>query len=139
MCIRDRDIGYQGLTYVDPESKWYKVFGEFLLKKKKLGLDRWGNDIDPEYNQLYENLANHILENVPEKYHHALYPHHWTVLDWLFRVSKDQLFSQYAQYEYADLFVGLSFEELDELAASFKFENIKLRDELNDILKDYKN
>ncbi|KAK6461970.1 endo-1,4-beta-glucanase [Scheffersomyces coipomensis] len=132
-----KDIGYQGLTFVSPKSKWYQVFGEFLLKKKKLGLDRWGNDIDPEYNQLYQNLIDHIHANTPEKYHRAIYPHVWTAQDYLFRVAKDMLFSQYAQHEYADLFVGLSFEELDELAASFKFENVEQRQELNEILKDY--
>lgn len=132
-----KDIGYQGLTYVSPESKWYQVFGKWLLKKKKLGLDRWGNDIDPKYAKIYHNLIDHIKENTPEKYHKALYPHNWTVEDYVYRVAKDMLFSQIAQHEYADLFVGLSFEELDELAASFKFENICKRDELNAILKDY--
>ncbi|KAK6457490.1 endo-1,4-beta-glucanase [Scheffersomyces xylosifermentans] len=132
-----KDIGYQGLTYVSPDSKWYKVFGAWLLKKKKLGLDRWGNDIDPAYNKLYQDLIKHIHDNTPEKYHKALYPHGWTVQDYLFRVTKDMLFSQIAQHEYADLFTDLSFEELDELAASFKFENIKQREELNKILKEY--
>ena len=108
-----------------------------VVEKKKLGLDRWGNDIDPKYAKIYHNLIDHIKENTPEKYHKALYPHNWTVEDYVYRVAKDMLFSQIAQHEYADLFVGLSFEELDELAASFKFENICKRDELNAILKDY--
>ncbi|KAK6198458.1 endo-1,4-beta-glucanase [Scheffersomyces amazonensis] len=132
-----KDIGYQGLTYVSPKSKWFQVFGDFLIKKKRLGLDKWGNDIDPEYNRLYQKLVSHIQSNVPEKYHKVLYPHTWTIKDYVFRVTKDMLFSQYAQHEYADLFVGLSFEELDELASSFKFENIEQREELNSILKTY--
>ena len=132
-----KDIGFQGLTYVSPKSKWYEVFGEWLLKKKKLGLDKWGNDIDPGYNQLYQNLVDHMEANVPEKYHKVLYPHTWTMEKYLARVSRDMLFSQYAQHEYADLFVGFSLEELDELAASFKFENLDQREELNQILKEY--
>jgi hypothetical protein len=132
-----KDIGYQGLTYVSPDSKWYQDFGKWLLKKKKLGLDRWGNDIDPAYAKIYHNLIDHIKENTPEKYHKALYPHNWTVEDYVYRVAKDMLFSQIAQHEYADLIVGVSFEELDELAASYKFENVCKRDELNAILKEY--
>ena len=133
-----KDIGFQGLTYVSPKSKWFDVFGDWFIKKKKLGLDRWGNDIDPKNDALYQNLVNHILENTPEKYSKALYPHVWTVKDYVARVARDMLFSQILQHEYADLFVGLSFEELDELAASFKFENVEQRGELNAILKAYK-
>ena len=132
-----KDIGYQGMTFVSPESKWFKTFGEFFLKKKKLGLDKWGNDIDPKYAKLYSDLEQHMLDNIPEKYHKVLYPNPWTLKDYLYRVSKDMLFSQYAQHEYADLMVGMDFDELDELAASFKLENCLQRDELNQILKDY--
>ncbi|EGV62556.1 endo-1,4-beta-glucanase [Yamadazyma tenuis] len=132
-----KDIGYQGLTYVSPKSKWYQLFGEFFLKKKKLGLDRWGNNIDPEFAKLYADLEAHMKKNIPEKHHKAIYPHQWTINDYLYRVSKDMLFSQYAQHEFAELFVGLDFDELDELAASFKLENCLQRDELNQILREY--
>jgi endoglucanase len=37
--------------------------------------------------------------------------------------------------EYAEYFKDLSFEELDELAASFKFENCVQRQGLNDAIK----
>lgn len=132
-----KDIGYQALTYVDPKSVYFKVFGKFLQKKKKLGLDRWGNDIDPEYLKLYTDLEDHIKANIPEKFHKKLYPQVWEVKDYLSRVSRDILFSRYALFEYVELYEGLSFEELDELAACFKFENVCQRKELNDILKEY--
>ncbi|CUM50058.1 uncharacterized protein AC631_00901 [Debaryomyces fabryi] len=132
-----KDIGFQGMTYVSPDSKWYKLFGKWLAKKKDLGLDRWGNDIDPKNAKLYTDLENHILSNIPEKHHKALYPHHWTIRDYLARVTNEMLFSQYAQHEYADHFKDLNFDELDELAACFKFENVQKREELNSILSDY--
>lgn len=132
-----KDIGFQGLTYVSPDSKWFKVFGKWLQKKNKLGLDRWGNDIDPENAALYQKLIDHFEENISDKDRQALYPNHWQVKDYLSRVTRDILFSSYLQQEYANCYKGLSFDELDELAASFKFENIVLRDELNDILKAY--
>ncbi|KAH3672869.1 hypothetical protein WICMUC_004091 [Wickerhamomyces mucosus] len=133
-----KDIGFQGLTYVDPiNSKFYKIFNKWLLKKKSLGLDRWGNDIDPSYAKIYENLIDHFKSNIPEKYHRAIYPYNWTFKDHIARVTRDILFSEYSAHEYADLFVGLSFEELNELAASFKFENVLQRKELNKILSEY--
>lgn len=132
-----KDIGYQGLTYVNPKSKFYEIFGKWLLKKKQLGLDRWGADIDPKNASLYSALEEHFASNIPEKFHKALYPHLWTMRDYISRVLRDMLFSQYAQHEYAELFVGLSLEELDELAGCFKIENCVRREELNAILREY--
>ncbi|CUM65823.1 uncharacterized protein PRCAT00003472001 [Priceomyces carsonii] len=132
-----KDIGFQGLTYVSTKSKWFEVFGEFFLKKKRLGLDRWGNDIDPKYAALYDNLVSHFIENVPEDFQKALYPHNWSIKDYVARVTRDMLLSQYAQHEYASLFEDLDFKDLDELAASFKFENLEKRAELNQILKKF--
>ncbi|SGZ54933.1 CIC11C00000001608 [Sungouiella intermedia] len=132
-----KDIGFQGLTYVNPKSKFYEVFGKWLLKKKHLGLDRWGNDIDPKFGELYKALEDHFASNVPQDFHKALYPHVWTMKDYISRVLRDMLFSQYAQHEYAELFVPLSFEELDEVAACFKIENCVQREELNTILREY--
>ncbi|KAH3687534.1 hypothetical protein WICPIJ_001496 [Wickerhamomyces pijperi] len=132
-----KDIGYQGLTYVDPDSYFYQVFGDWLHKKKVLGLDRWGNDIAPENGKLYDALVEHFEQQVPEKYHHAVYPYVWSFKDHISRVARDLLLSNYCAYEYADLFVGLSFEQLDQLAACFKFENVRKRDELNEILREY--
>lgn len=132
-----KDIGLQGLTYVSPDSKWYKVFGEWFKKKKDLGLDSWGCDINPEYQKLYDDLSQHFQDNIPEKYHNVLYPPIMNISSYIARVTREMLFSQYAQHEYADLFVGLDFDELDELAASFKFENCCQRQQLNEILRKY--
>lgn len=132
-----KDIGFQGLTYVDPDSIFFKIFGDWLKKKKELGLDRWGNDIAPENEKLYTNLEDHFKQNIPEKYHKVLYPHAWSIKDFISRVTRDMLFSQYAQHEYTDLFVDLSYDQLDELAGCFKLENVLKRDELNEILRQY--
>jgi hypothetical protein len=132
-----KDIGYQGLTYVDPDSKFYKILGSYLLDKKRLGLDRWGADIAPEFAKLYDDLENHFKEVIPEKYHKALYPHSWTFKDYLSRVSRDMLLSQYFQHVYAEILAGLTLDELDELAGCFKIENVKKREELNAILREY--
>lgn len=132
-----KDIGYQGLVYVDPESKLYQVLGHYLIRKKKLGLDRWGNDIDPKYAKLYDSLQEHFEQNIPLENQRAIYPHVWTIRDHISRVTRNLLFSQYFQYEYADLLADLTHNELDELAACFKLENMLKRDQLNEILRNY--
>ncbi|ANB14150.1 hypothetical protein AWJ20_5109 [Sugiyamaella lignohabitans] len=133
-----KDIGYQGLTYVSPKSKWFKVLGPWLEKKKKLGLDKWGRDADPEIEKtVYDPIKKHFKEVIPEEYHKQLYPSIFNIDIYVDRVLRELLLSQYLSYEFADAFKGLSFEDLDELAASFKFENVELRDELNKYLSEY--
>lgn len=51
------------------------------------------------------------------------------------RVVRECLLSEYMGWEMAELFLGKSEAELDELAGSFRFENCVVREELNMILR----
>jgi hypothetical protein len=53
------------------------------------------------------------------------------------RLLRNILLSEELTPEYASYFQGLSLEELDELAASFKFENCVQREGLNKVLRDH--
>jgi aryl-phospho-beta-D-glucosidase BglC (GH1 family) len=133
-----KDIGYQGLTYVSPKSKWFQVLGKWLQKKKKLGIDKWGRDADPEIEEkVYDVVKQHFRDVIPEQFHRAIYPQVWDISIYVDRVLRETLLSQYLTYEFAECFRGLSFEDLDELAASFKFENVEKRQELNGYLSAY--
>jgi aryl-phospho-beta-D-glucosidase BglC (GH1 family) len=133
-----KDIGYQGLTYVSPESKWFKVLGPWLKKKQKLGLDRWGRDADLEIEKnVYNVIKQHFRDVIPEQFHQAIYPQLWDLGRYVDRVLREMLLSQYLTYEFAECFRDLSFEDLDELAASFKFDNVEKRHELNRDLSAY--
>jgi aryl-phospho-beta-D-glucosidase BglC (GH1 family) len=132
-----KDIGYQGLTYVSPKSKWFQILKPWLDKKKALGLDKWGRDADPAVEKVYEPIRKHFDEVVPEKFQHALYPHQYSMSTYIDLVVRDMLLSQYLTYEFAEYFKDLSFEELDEMASSFKFENVEKRDSLNKYLSSY--
>lgn len=132
-----KDIGYQGLTYVSPKSKWFQLLGDWLLKKRKLGIDAWGRDADPEYEKVYDGLKAHFKEVIPEKYWKALYPKTWDISQYINRSVRETLLSQYLTHEFADYFKDLSFEDLDELAACFKFENVEKRDTLNKYLSEF--
>jgi hypothetical protein len=132
-----KDIGYQGLTFVSPDSKWYRHLRPWLDKKLSLGLDRWGRNAAPEVESIYQRVKDHFSEVIPQEHLKALYPPTWGTSDYVDRVLRDVLLSQYLGWEFADYFRDLSFEELDELAASFKFENVMHREELIQYLKNW--
>jgi aryl-phospho-beta-D-glucosidase BglC (GH1 family) len=130
-----KDIGYQGLTYVAEDSKWIQVLRPWLAKKKKLGLDQWGRDADAEVNKIYQQLMDHFKSVIPEELHRVVYP--WPIESYVNRVTRESILSQFLAYEFASYFKDLSFEELDEMAACFKFENVRTRDKLNEYLSNY--
>jgi hypothetical protein len=132
-----KDIGYQGLTFVSPDSKWYRHLQPWLAKKKSLGLDRWGRNADPEIEKIYTAVKNHFDAAILPEHKKALYPPTWGTSDWVDRVLRDVLLSEYLASEFAEYFRDLSFKELDELAGSFKFENVKHREELIRHLKNW--
>lgn len=39
-----KDTGVQGMIHASENSKWWKVFGEKMTRKRKLGLEFWGTD-----------------------------------------------------------------------------------------------
>ena len=126
---------YQGMVYVDPDSPWMRLLGPFLAKKKSLGVDFWGRD-DQDVQHIYKPLLDHIEEVIPERFHKRRYPSPlWTVGRHAERVLREMLLSEYLNFEMPEHFEGKSFEELDELAASFKFENCTQRAGLARILQ----
>lgn len=125
-----KDIGFQGMVYTSLETPYMKRFEKFLAKKHRLAIDAWGAD-ETEVRPVYSQLEAFIAENVAPE-HRNLYPAPvWKFEMRIGRLSRNILLAEYMVQEWADLFRGLSFEELDALAASFKFENCHKREELN--------
>lgn len=147
-----KDIGFQGMVYTSLSTPYMKLFSTFLAKKHRLAVDAWGAD-DSAVKHVYQPLIDHIAQEVPEKYR-SMYP----APVWAFpcqssfftglltgvnglvarvgRLSRSILVTEHLIQEWADHFIGKSVEELDEIAASFKFENCEKRDGLNKILTD---
>jgi hypothetical protein len=131
-----KDIGYQGMVHVSPSSPYMQLIATFLAKKKALNLDFWGCS-DSKVSHVYEPFLKHLKEMVPEHLRDRKYPSPlWTFERHVERVVRECLLSEYMGWEMAELFRGKTEEELDVLAASFKFENCVLREELNEILMD---
>ncbi|KAF5509888.1 Beta-xylosidase [Colletotrichum fructicola] len=130
-----KDVGYQGMVYVDPESPYMRLIRPFVEKKQRLGLDFWGcadkSGIDDE---VYGPFIAKLKSTLPEHLHKKKYPKTWTFDRQVERVVRECLMSEYHGWEFAELFKGKTEAELEELAASFALENCVKRDRLNKIL-----
>ncbi|KAH7121294.1 cellulase [Dendryphion nanum] len=131
-----KDINYQGMVYTDPESAYMKLLGPFIQKKRDLSADFWGSN-DDKVKDVYEPFCNAIKSWIPEHLQNRIYPSPlWTVERHVERVVRETLLSEYLGMEMAEYFEGKSEKELDELARAFKFEECKVRDDLNRVLSD---
>ncbi|KAL8369493.1 hypothetical protein RB595_000016 [Gaeumannomyces hyphopodioides] len=130
-----KDIGYQGMVYVDPESPYMRLIRPFVEKKQRLGLDFWGvadkSGVDSE---VYAPFVERLKKEIPEHLRKKKYPNVWTFDRQVERAVREMLMSEYLGYEMAELFSGKTEAELEELAASFALERCVKRDELNQVL-----
>ncbi|KZV89608.1 glycoside hydrolase family 5 protein [Exidia glandulosa HHB12029] len=131
-----KDVGFQGMTFVDRSTPYMQLMQSLHAKKQRLVVDEWGaDDSKPEIRAIYEPLEKLIEANVEEKYR-TLYPMpHWTLRRRVARFARNTLVAEFLVQEWADLFRGKTRQELDDIAASFKFENCVQRMQLNDILQ----
>jgi len=129
-----KDIGFQGMVYVSPDTPYMKRLKPWLEKKKRMGLDKWGRD-DTHVRQVYEPLIEYLKSQIPEEIWKERYPKHWGIEGHVHRVLRENLISEYLTVEYAKCFEGMSNEQLDAMAKSFHLDNCVQRKGLNEILR----
>ena len=125
-----------GLAYVNPDSAWLKLLKPFIEKKRDLAVDSWAYDDAHLQDGLFKPLHDWFENNVPAQYSKK-YPWQWRMHMHVFRGIRGITMAEYLVSEFADYFKDKTFEELDELAASWKIENCVQRSRLNDLLKNY--
>ena len=110
------------------------LLAPFLAKKQSLALDAWGAS-DTHLSALFSQIEKFFKDNIPED-DQKQYPWPvWKFEQFISRVVRNELLSEFLVPEWARYFEGLSETQLEELGESFAFENCRLRDELNNILK----
>ena len=125
------------MVHVSRDTPYMKLFSSFLRKKYRLAVDSWGAD-DKFVKQVYDPIVALIKENVPKEEHQKLYPYPvWTVEERVARLARCTLISEFMALGWAEHFRGMSEEQLDELAQSFKFENCMEREGLNQVLREH--
>jgi hypothetical protein len=131
-----KDVGYQGMVYVDPESPYMCLVRPFIEKKQRLGLDFWSCADKTSINaEVYQPLISKLKEMIPEELQQKKYPKIWTFDRQVERVLRECLMSEYLGWELAEAFRGKTKEELEDLAGSFALDKCVKRQELNWILE----
>jgi hypothetical protein len=116
---------------VSADSPYRRRFDDFVAKKNRLAADQWGSD----------RLGGEGVRDVSEAVQELMArefprwsPYPWGRFDTVGTVLNNLLFAQPLADDYADLFRGLTDDELDALADSFSFENCVVRDSLREQL-----
>ncbi|OAF57170.1 hypothetical protein VC83_05957 [Pseudogymnoascus destructans] len=120
-----------GMTHFSPASAWMCLLAPILEKKRALAVDSWAYDDAHLQPGLFEPLHQWFADNVPENYSKK-YPWQWRTHMHVFRGIRGITMAEYMIPEWADYFKDLSYEQMDELAASWKFENCVGRQRLNE-------
>ncbi|KAK9235050.1 glycoside hydrolase superfamily [Lipomyces kononenkoae] len=129
-----KDINIMGMIHTSPSAAWYRLLHPMIAKKKALDADCAYGDAHLE--DVFGPLHRWFGENVPEKYRNK-YPPQISMRQQVTRATRDFVLSDYMVPEFADYFRDKTLDELDELAASWKFENCVQRYKLNEVMKFY--
>ena len=130
-----KDIGVQGMVHTSPDSAWNKLLRPFLEKKRHLQLDAWGKYPSPEAEAAISPLVEWIDKVSPGA--KDVYPTPWATERHMLRATFQTFLASTFSMEFADLFRGKSFEELEALARSFHFDECVQREGLNKTLSDH--
>ncbi|MFE4468639.1 glycoside hydrolase family 5 protein [Leifsonia sp. NPDC056824] len=126
-----KDLGRQGLVTVPPESAYRRRFDDFVAKKNRLAADQWGSDrLGGEGVRPVSEAVQALMEREFPNWR----PYPWGRFDTVATVLNNLLFAQPLADDYAELFRGLSDDELDALADSFAFEHCVVSESLRDQL-----
>ena len=124
-----KDIGLQGVVYVDPSSEYLKLIRGVLDLKRRLGTDSWGGS-----DSGVRNILDPIDE-IMESEFPAYAPYPWGTRQHVFRLVRHILLAEPLAERYAELFARVTPERAEELARSFGFENTLVRERLAGILR----
>lgn len=123
-----KDIGLQGMTYLDPNSKYMRTIAPFQKRKRELMLDAWGRMPSEQVQRVIAPLVEWIDRVAPQS--KDMYPTPWATERQVIRIVNQTYLSACLSDEFAEQFRGMEEEELEECARSWRFENCVKREEL---------
>jgi aryl-phospho-beta-D-glucosidase BglC (GH1 family) len=124
-----KDLGLQGLVGLRPDSKWIQKIQPILEKKALLGVDSWGG-MDNNVRHIMEPIEQTFAEFFPN-YKPFPFDAQWQIN----RTVRHILLAEPLIEDFYPLLRGLDLAEIDELMASFRFENCFARKDLVQIIK----
>lgn len=120
-----KDIGMMGLVYLDPKSPYMELIAPILRRKEHLGADTW-TGLETEITEVMGPFRAMLSREFPNA--------SVDVQGMASRLVRTILFAEALLPEYAALFRGMSFEDLDRLMGSFTFANCIKREQLARVL-----
>lgn len=128
-----KDIGVQGMVHTDPNSKWMKTIAPFLKRNRELQLSAWGRYPSKQVEDVINPLVEWIDKAAPTS--KDQYPTPWATERQITRLVNQIWLSGCLGDEFAELFRGMSREDLEECARSFHFDRCVQREGLNEALE----
>lgn len=119
-----KDIGRQGLVSVHPDTPYRRLVADFVAKKERLAADAWGSDGEGPA-EVTRPVQDLVANEIP-----GFDPYPWGRWDWVRTLLLTITVAQPLAGEYAQLFAGLTEDELDALASSFAFSSCHVREPL---------
>jgi hypothetical protein len=124
-----KDLGLQGVVSLCPDSQWIQKIQPVLSKKAALGVDSWGG-LDANIRHIMEPIEQTFAEHFP---HYKPFPFdaQWQIN----RMVRHILLAEPLIEDFYPLLHDLDFDAINELMASFLFENCSPRLKLTQILQ----
>ncbi|KIA75430.1 glucanase [Aspergillus ustus] len=129
-----KDIGLMAMVSTSPDSPWNRLIRPFVEKKERLYVDGCNVRTSPEADAVLDPMTKWIDEVSPTA--KKTYPLNWATKRHLIRAVFHTFLAASLYNEYAELFRGKSFDELEELAASFSLEQCIVREQAAQALKE---
>ena len=125
-----KDIGLQGVVYAAPDSNWMRRIRPMLEKKARLGVDAWGSR-DAGVRHIMDPIQQTFASEFPN-----YEPFPFGARRHIDQLVRHILLTEPLVDEFANLFKGLTNEDIDELMDSFRFKRCVERTELAKTLAD---
>jgi endoglucanase len=124
-----KDLGLQGPVSLRPDSKWVQKIQPILEKKAILGVDSWGGT-DKNIRHIMEPIEQTFAEFFPN-YRPFPFDTRWQIN----RTVRNIMLAEPLTEDFYPLLQNLDFAEIEELMASFRFDNCQIRQELAQIIR----
>lgn len=122
-----KDLGLQAILSQDENAPYQSLISGLMKKKNYYGTDSWGST-DANLRPILEPIEELLASEFPD-----YNPYHNGQKRTVHLLVRHILLAEAMVPEYCNLFKGLSEEQVIELARSFRFENYKKRQRLEDI------
>lgn len=126
-----KDIGLQGLVYAKPNSLYVSRIAGILEAKRRLGVDSWGGS-DAGVRDILDPIDVVFDREFPD-----FEPYPWGRQPWIAVLVRHILLAEPLVQRFGEAFAGVTPEQAEQLAASFRYDNTAERTGLSEVLRSH--